>query len=266
MKNFSDEQKNAIKKHYHDWVELEGKRYYVKRHMYRILLSELVAERLASLVNILVAHYEAVQIDDKTYYLSEDLERQGSCVSSANLKVINATLIEYKAKIERRYPMHSKRLFDELILVYLFDIIMANEDRNFENWGIHEIDQGPHIYILDNESILTKNPRFKISSFEMSRRTFDNGRYNKPNFNNAPVEEELTNFLKVYPSYKSIFQSMLEALSPNTFEYVLQSIETEYSRHIPNKETWIDLYKDHYDKLVRIFEKEIKISHNIQIT
>lgn len=255
--NIPSETLEKIPRAVSSWVTIEGKKYYVKKWRTRLGYSEVIADKIASMYGIRHASYTAVKVDNKLYFLSEDLEYLGNnLITSDVFKVKNASLYEYWHYFHRFFPRYEEKLINELVRVYLMDIIISNPDRNQGNWGILEEQGIPSIVIFDNELIM-RGEETKISSYYMEK---DNRNYmKKPNYSTHPPLEDLDNFLKESSEeYIIMFRKMLDKLTPDIFKSLLLSIESEYNDVVENMAWAIEEYQKHYAKLLEVLNRYLK--------
>ncbi|MCM1053726.1 MAG: hypothetical protein NC483_07120 [Ruminococcus sp.] len=260
MLHISEEQKRMIVKNNHDWVNINGKNYYVKKHRVGIPFSEIIAKRIMDVLNIKNANYEAVIIDDELFYLSEDLNGYGTFVGSEILKVKIASLYDYWTFLEKLYKDSAKELMAELIRVYLFDLVMMHADRNYANWGILTNQDGIHICTLDNELILASNSSSNITSYLVEEREIPYSKYKskiyKPFYKSEKSLKEFENFLKSSSEeYVTYAERVLNLINPDLLNEIILSIENEYSTPIKDKEKWLMRFTENYEVLKEIIKR-----------
>lgn len=235
-----------------EWLEINHKRYFVKRQRTRLDYCEIVAEKIAARFGIICAHYEGLRMGHKIYLLSEDLASIGAFKPISEYGPHNPSLYTFWELFERIYPSYSNQLLQELIRVYLMDIIIMNSDRNHTNWGIIITSSGPHICIFDNELIL-RGDDVKLTA------DFIDGD-NLTALDDKPcLTEELDYFLETSTEeYLLLFEEMLNTLTPEVFEQILNEVEEEYQDTIEEKIWALHLFSDNYFELKRLLQSHLK--------
>lgn len=146
---------------------INGKKYFYKSCKIENMYNELIAEEIAHDYGILNAHYDLVEeygqigvisknvfSDTDKVITIEDLLKEfysdDTVFSKNNLEDIWNCLDEhYKNK------GIVMQLMDEIIDVYIFDVLIGNVDRNISNLAIVENKGGIHIGpLFDNENML----------------------------------------------------------------------------------------------------------------
>lgn len=246
---------NYVRKGYS--IKISGKNYFVKGRPLNILYNEIIAEKMARIAGINCAHYEVVKINDRGYFLSEDLNCLGSFISGEELEESYIpekfachpnSLYRWWEIFDYFYNKKSNQLISELVKIYLFDIILRSSDRNSGNWGVLRSREGEHIYILDNEHILISSLSSIKSSYEYESQL--NG--------DATLEENLQDldyFLKTSSSESiDVLKELMELLTPDAFMGVLEDVEKEQNDIIFNKDKLVSIYKDNYEKIRSLIE------------
>lgn len=144
----------------------EGEKYFYKcpRNLYHVY-NELVAHKIAERFGIPSVPYyvttygdetgvSSLMFDDSDYVPMSDIlfDVYGSDNNSFN------NLTDIWAAFEEKYGYEAtKKLMDELVNIFLFDVVIGNADRHNENYGIINNDDGPHFApLFDNEWMLFK--------------------------------------------------------------------------------------------------------------
>ena len=136
----------------------QEKKYYYKKNEYKYACREILAEKIAKILEIPCCHHF--------------LTRNRDDIGVSSEMVDNITLIRYfvgeehnnfesiwTKLIEMFGDETAGRLMDELVDIFLFDIIIANCDRNSENIGLVDVEDKDSVRwapLFDNERMLFK--------------------------------------------------------------------------------------------------------------
>jgi len=256
MLKLTDEEKLYIEKNNHQWVTINGTKYFVKKHMFRMLYSEIAAEKIAQLLGVNCAHYEATLIRGQLFYLSKDLNSEGLFVNGEELPTNFNTLYECWNILEKNYGNDINVAVNDLVKIYIFDILLMNDDRHSRNWALINNTSGIHIYAFDNESILSND--FTILRSRYSRSESLRTPYDWSTYNDHVIKEnmlELEYFLKTSTNeYYLLVEDMVNKLTPEVFAEILDNIEQEYQDKILNKSKWLKIYADNYNAIRTLLE------------
>lgn len=135
------------------------------------LYNELVGEKIAKRMNIPCAHYDLASYYDTVGVISKNIFSEDDIYISMEEILqnyfsygvdINAknNLEDIWSAISSRYKAWNKNveinLINELINIFIFDILIANSDRHTENYGICENKNNIHFAkLIDNENMLS---------------------------------------------------------------------------------------------------------------
>ena len=235
-------------KHY---VTINSKNYYVKKINNNDGI-ELVTERLAKLVNINSVHYERVVIDDEVYYLSEDLNKDGKYLSAKYVVMHKTSMIDMFDVLNKYYDNENiLYLIDEIIKIFIFDILILNYDRHLNNWGFTfkkgKLDK---VYILDNEYAFYKLDKVKLTAKNTSG--FDFNRSEEVLDKNLEELDYIISTSDLY--YYDLFKSMYRILTPEVVEDVFECVELEYGISIHHKDILLNNYVENYNKIGELFK------------
>ncbi len=202
-------------------VYYQGKLCYFKTGETNMLLNELVAEYLAKDFNIASAHYEIGLIGNTPVVISQSVfAKDSNYYSLFDLIKYDIDLETLWNELELKYKDYTivERLMEEIVKVFLFDILIANDDRHGLNLYIIENSDGPHVApIFDNESMLSElsiNYQMYILNIEPVN-----------NRNNTNI---LNRFLSVSSSrYAKILEDNLWIISEENIKKVLSKIEED---------------------------------------
>lgn len=216
------------------------------------LLNELVAEELAKEFGIKCAHYEIGTLCGKPVVISKSVFESGANVYSLlNLVGYEVDLETLWNKLEQNYDDFDvvAGLMEEIVSVFLFDILIANDDRHGLNLFIEECKDGPIVApIFDNEKML--------SELSISHQMYI--------MNTEPVNNLdnhiniLDHFLRISDSrYAKILKDKLWIISEDNIKRVLEKIEKERSIVLSSKykKKVIDGFKANEAMIQRALEK-----------
>lgn len=220
---------------------------------------ELIVERLAKLVGIKCAHYEFLNIKGKRFYLSQMIANEDKFYTLEDLDFNERNLTELRNSLNTFYPKYVDYIMEQIIKIYLFDIIILNPDRRGANIGIYyQKDERPDIYIFDNEEAFYKGS----STYYVARDVIipllaRNFLFNTKVVSNSNVEDLLF-FIKEYgEEYFELFKKMLEILTPDVVSDIISSIEKEEKREFYMKEVYLETYVSNYNKICEVLENNL---------
>lgn len=261
MLELTNEDKLLIESNNHKWIDINGIRYFIKSSNSSLMLySEIVAEKVAKMLGIRCAHYEATLIRGKLYYLSKDLSYEGPFVLGENISVNLSTLYDYWNILEQNYGTNVEAAINDLVRISIFDIILMNNDRFNRNWALINNESGIHIYAFDNENILSND--FTILKSGYSRSDNLKSPFNWENYDGKVIKEnmlELEYFLRTSAlEYVLMVEDMVKKITPEIFGSLLDSVELEYQDKILNKSKWLKIYTDNYNAITTLLESRGK--------
>ena len=138
--------------------------YYKKIKSVSNIYNELVAKEIANRLGIRCASYDLAVIDGFIGVISEDFNNNDTfifmetilkkCYRDYTSKYNNLEDIWNALYLQLRHFKYVEYLMDELINIFLFDMIIANYDRHDKNYGIKFDNSGFHMFIFDNEQLL----------------------------------------------------------------------------------------------------------------
>jgi hypothetical protein len=174
----NDKEKELIIDNYDEkedigFVNLRGKEYFIKCvKSIETFGTELIVKRAAHLVGINAAHYELANIDNTFYYLSQNLNSEGMFRKASEVigdeydhefSVDSLYYIWYR--LSYLYPDKCEYLMNQIAKLYLFDIIMIQDDRHDDNWGFLFNGDNINVWIYDNEfGLLESKDNARMSS------------------------------------------------------------------------------------------------------
>lgn len=238
----------------HFYFTYNGVKYYFKKTFgVDTTYNELIAEEIAKEFGIPCLHYDLASYQDNTGVISEDFVKDNKLVllsdlltddDQKNLSSINIVLMEnYKDK-------HIvDGLMDELINLFMFDIIIGNSDRHTDNIGFIETKTGVHLTpAFDNDLML-------------SELAVHDGYYSL-GINRADSEYQghiLEKFFHIFnQDHYRIFSEKVEIINPENMDRIIKRVEkrigTEMNDVIKSK-----IKKEmffHYNNLKKIVMNE----------
>ena len=224
-----------------------GKKYYIKWSEKVLLLNELVAAEIAKDFGIPSVSYDYARFDFNAFY-------NGECVISESafkendkfyyLREItgdNVTLEDIWNALENKYRDLDvvSILMDEIVNVFLFDILIANDDRHGDNFCIVENEKGVHVApLFDNEYLLCDNS----IDFQYYAMKVDSG-----NTYYRFVTQNLDRFLQISDErYLERLQSKLWIISSENLDSIFARIKMK---------TGLSLSEDYQEETKKGFEK-----------
>lgn len=220
-------------------IKLGNKYYYIKQNNIDCALKEILGSRLATLVGLNAAKYDIVGIGTDYYILSEDISNDG------NFVIGEGFITNYSKKygpVEslsnlwyflEKYSDVDKLMFD-ITKIYMFDIILMNFVRHYNNFGILESKEGNKVYIFDNETLL--NHKYLPS---ITTNTNQEGYY-KNNFKIYCdiILQDVENFLNISTSeFVDEFKMIHHLLNPSKVKEEINNVVKEYHFDFCDKKT-----------------------------
>lgn len=199
--------------------------YYIKKVNEKELARELIGFKLASLFNLICPSFYIAEVENAYYLLSKDLNEIGEFKTAKSIGIrdfINGSLYQIILYLNLNNK-YSLSLEQDLISIFLFDMLLANFDRHNCNWGIINDN---HLAILDNESILDANILDEEAIINFNGITSYKGFFtpiieDKIQF----IKDNLTSFLSNYPNYQDYLNMLIQKLSLEVFNKIVDSIE-----------------------------------------
>lgn len=265
----TEAQKELVANNIEDIVAINNKKYYIKplNTNFSTAYMEIVAEKLANILGIPCAHYEVAEItNNKKVYLSEVIGDKDTYIDYNNIQFNipdspdaaytikrQYSLYTLWHKIESKYPEYSQNIIHDVIKMYLFDFIFLHSDRHTGNWGLLKTDEGIKAVILDNEGLFDAWPNTYVtskyySSDDLSQ--YHNWESLDCSDHDASYLNELEYFLKTSSEeYTELLNEMLDLVPPSVVSQVFMDTENEFNDKIKLKDSYLNLYKNHYQRL-----------------
>lgn len=278
-------------------VNLSSGSYLIKEDYDKTGANELIGKKLADIMGLVCPRYFLVDVDNKKYILSEDLNQYGKFMPAFDFcekyedefesyplnklyqdetwydedakKILHGnSLYDIWSFLENNYPSEiSKELMSQVLKIYIFDILFLNYDRDARNWGILTQKDQVNIAILDNELIFTKkseeneeNDDKQTESSYYAETVSLNVNFKKEH---APVYEDFQYFLKESSSeFISLFKYYFDLITPEFLKCLIEQIERRDNIQIEKKEELVEIYATHRKALMQVYEEEIKKGDN----
>lgn len=272
MINLTENDKEIIRHlGYPKIVNLSSGSYLIKADYDKTGVNELIGKKLADIMGLVCPRYFLVEVDNDKYLLSEDLNQYGEFISALeicenfkshkkedksneDINISDNSIYSIWAYLEANFPPEkSKKMMNEIIRMYIFDILFLNNDRDLKNWGILTQTNGNlNIVIFDNELIFYENTSFPGISLTASLTEFY-----------PSVYDDFRIFLKESSSeFTSLFKYYFDLITPEFFKGLIEQIERRDNIQIETKEKLVEKYKKHRTVLMQIYEEEIKKGDN----
>lgn len=228
-------------------TKIDGKRYFIKEINDYTDGIELVVERLANLVGINCAHYDRVINNGHRYYLTEEIKNYMSAETFTMYKENLNDILDY---INSNYPNKSAVIIDQIIKIFLFDIIILNGDRNSHNWGFSTRDDDVDVYILDNSCAFYGEEKVKLGLKEASYEI-------KIGLNDPVISQNVEELIYLLDTsselYSDMFIDMLGVLTPENLKSTFDEVEEKYQLKIVHKDKLIEKYTNNYEIICNLF-------------
>lgn len=269
-------------------VNLSIGQFVVKSDSEKKGIYEVIAKNIAMIMNIKCPNYYITEINGEQYILSEDLNQYGKFQSAFDLyagikddyfaysmadlykdesfydedakkSLHGNSLYDIWAYLEENYDSNtSKRLMQDVLKIYIFDILFLNSDRFLNNWGFLKTpDNKSNIVMFDNEYILAlacENHKTKEESDENKTIKI------QTNFlvSNPNVYEDFRVFLRESSEEQTnLFSHYIRLFTPSFFKMIIAESETNSGVILDNKDNIIETYKNHHEQLVGILNEEL---------
>lgn len=244
--------KNSLPEFNHKFMMINGKSYYVKECDDNFNLKEIIAKRLANILDIKCASYDIIKCNDTMYYISEDLKKLGN---ARNLSFIASPSSSLYLIWDALSP-DSRLLMQELIKIYFFDLLFLNSDRKLHNIMLVNTISSSHLYMIDNSLLFSSGRSELFSSLAryddlevISSINWDNNKQNELNRHN------LEYFLQTSAKeYIVILESMIKLVPVEVLKKVIEDIESEYNYEIPDKLVMLEKYEVNLENIKILLE------------
>lgn len=258
MLALSEEQLKYVTHFTNGTIDIDGVTYICKAHVSGMEYSEIIAEKVCRILGINCAHYESLVIGNDIYYFSKHLNTIGKFIPGDDLGIRQNTLYDVWAVLEEYFGDASLAM-EDLVKIYLFDILFINSDRDNRNFGLVRVGNETRIYAYDNEFIFDDCDKVSLSAkYERHDELRNPHEWNVENYEEHVLKEnmlELEYFLsESEDKYSEILENMLNIITPEMFLKIIQEVELEVNDVINNRDVWYNLYRKNYYPIKELLE------------
>ncbi len=246
--------KNSVTK-----VMIDGIVYYAKEDKNFV---EVICSSLAKYFGLKCFSYEPLVIDDKivnilgaqfflggifpslpiNYVFSKDIKYEGVFLKASEVLSSlqrECSLYDVWNIIEEKFPNNYQKLVREVVLMYFFDSLLFNIDREPLNYGFLN---GKDLVIFDNKESFIGWGKGLVS---------EDGNYFLKN-----IYEDIEKFcLTSSEEYLELFWSILNELTPKILYKIIKDIEIKHNIVIGDKKRILMKYTSNYYKVYNILNK-----------
>lgn len=225
-------------------VNLSTGSYYVKFCNEEEALKELIGKRIFDIVGIHCPKY--YYLKDKKCVISEDLNKLKNIKFMYELKFLKSVTLDTVIQRVTEHINNKEEIIFELNIMHFIDILFSNTDRHTRNYGF-TLDEfnNAKLVVLDNGMFLehldfvTKPVSSRITNLK------------------NPKRSECELFLEnVDSESKKYMIEIFDKLTPEKVEFIINSIDREYSFDFNLKQKLIENYKKNYKNLCFIIYKQ----------
>ena len=213
---------SKIKDHNQGTITIDETNYYYKRNDAYV---ELLVDKIADLFNLNHVHYVPIEVDDKNYYLSEDLNKLGNFTTAEDMGIRSNNLDDIRDFVLINFPEDFDRLINDIIKMYFMDLMILNIDRRNDNWGFLIKNNKPFIYILDNDLSFIYTNSVMTSL--------------KDNTNKGSLLEVKNIYENFSFEYIDMFNNMCDLLDTNKLQELIKETESDIGKELPYKEDYL---------------------------
>ena len=224
-------------------IHINNINYYYKRNDAYV---ELLMEKILDLFNLHHVHYKPINIENKDYYLSEDLNNNGQFVTALDSGIESSNLYTILDNTKNIHPNNNSLIID-IIKMYFIDLLTLNIDRNNDNWGFYTKDNITNIYLLDNDlCFIHYNSLMTTLDDNTSRDSI----------------LEIENIYKTFPEeYISLFNKMYDTLTIEMLNKIIKMVEIDINKELPHKNNYLTRYEFLRSKIEEIKNIQIYKKH-----
>lgn len=223
---------------------ISGNNYFVKKDEN---LKEYLGYKLAKLCGLKCIEYNVININDTFYIISRDINETMTFTSAHPLigAYHELSLIINDLK---KLPYTTSNTIQDLLKMYLFDLLFLNGDRHNRNWGLININGEYRVLIFDNENI--------FSLLFLPYICFNLDNFSNPNKNyTSRICDDLSAFLKKCPKeYLEELYKIIDKSEPSNVSAIINSIETINNTKLNPR--FLPTYTTHYNKI-----KDVVLEH-----
>lgn len=225
-------------------LELSSGTYFINGSGYKRATCELLGEKVADLIGLHHMNYYIAIIDCQTIVLSkfqenfqtanelflEDYYKETSISANEPL-----SLYDIWIALEKKYG-EVEELMKAIVKMYIMDLLLLNDDRNSDNWGINEEDGKREIYVLDHEFALAYETDYML-------RIRADLQYKEDD-----MLKDLKTFLKESSGeFVELTENIFRIITPKKINELLEQIQKESDPE--------NIHEDYYDKIKGRFDR-----------
>jgi len=226
---------------------IDGCNYYVKKDED---LKEIIGYYLATFLGLKSIEYKSINIKDHNYSFSRDIRE---LYKFQEAKYLIGSQQHLSAMIQRLIDedINNPVLYQNIVKMYVFDILFLNDDRHAKNWGlINKTDlilfDNFNIFSIYNPPYISYNPELFIGNNKIE--LYNNLYKDFEEFLNSCDECML-----------EIVFNMVDKSSLLNIKALFEHIEKEYN--ILLDERFLKIYEPHYTKILDIVNRKRGISN-----
>lgn len=223
---------------------INGIKYYFKIiYSVKDIYNELISEEIAKDFNIPCVHYDLADYNGMIGVICENFMKNNDTYipmsrilddtfSNLNNTSYHNNLTDIWTAIDKRYKNQkiTEKIVNQVVNVFIYDILIANIDRHSDNFGI--IENGENVSLtplFDNEKILSELSLlyggYSLGVDEEDHKFFE--------IDLEPEEKYLMKFLNVSSNeYKELLKSKLWIIDEDNIERIFERIEDRIKRKI----------------------------------
>lgn len=221
-------------------VLFKNENYYLKKDEE---LKEIIGYYLTRYLGLHSVIYQGILINGFNYSFSLDYHFLGDFYSLEEIKEIHS--LKKIIQILSEHSFFSKTMLNEIYMMYFFDLLFLNNDRNCSNWGILTNQGQSHILLFDHSNLFRLDWGQYI--YADSRQVFHG-------FSNKVVEEDFMSFLQMLDTDQYLMiEELFYKINPNVVQNIFQKIEAEYQTKI--NPLFLNLYEERYHIIERVLLK-----------
>ncbi len=237
-----------------------------------LAVNEVIASYLAKDFQLPFVEYQLAQYHHQLGVLSQDFRKPDTTIIMGTDILMNFWKTDYLDTFQKNYlegiwaalenycshyPNRRelvKKLMQQLIHIFLFDILIRNNDRFSENWflevGKEDINIGP---VFDNERMLSKESDSLGYYVQLTTWETKEGQQN--------IWQAIQDFQNVSSQeYTKLLQDKLWIISRQNILSIFDRMQKEMDYEIPNdwKNYYLVAFENHQHEIEKILEQERK--------
>lgn len=243
----------------------EGETYYFKVDNRSEVYNELIVSEIARDLNIPVINYDLAKVGSIEGLISKNYKNKNSkyllgeeiLSNIPKDKRTSNTLENIWFELEIRYKDQKtvSRIMQNVVDMFILDILTGQVDRTEMNWEIEEKENGEVslVPLFDNIRLLMKNPEDTWLSLVVDDSVL------------GYLGENILQFLKVSSSeFVERFKNSVNVISEDNIKNILKRIEERINAKVPEdlKEEYIEGFKKYYNYINYIIDNyEVNRKH-----